>query len=217
MSVALVVVLGSCGGSGAEEPTTTSPAMFPTGVVRVWLDAVASGDLGRIASSVDETSAVIVIAAENDYSVGELASLLEGGLSGGVASTYWGSFEDSFREFRGISLSSIVVGDFEMLDVDDGEYAAVRLMTSEGATDVVTRRGEDGQWRIDMVATFGPALVRLLRAVLDEAADDPIGALVRSGFSRAVLPGLAAAIELDREDTLLQSQLGAMRVLVGDR
>ena len=197
------------------ETTTTSPATFPTAVVRDWLDAVASGDLVTIGSSVDETSAVIVIAAENDYSVGELGALLDGGLSEGVASTYWGSFEDSFREFRGISLASLVVGDFEMLDVESGEYAAVRLISSEGSTDIVALRGEDGQWRIDMVATFGPALIRLLRAMLDDAAGDPNGAVVRSGFSRAVLPGLEAAIELDREDTLLQSELGAMRVLVG--
>ena len=85
-----------------------------------------------------------------------------------------------------------------------------------GSREVIARRHEDGRWRIDMVATFGPALVRSLRTTLDAATTDPNGVVVRSGYARSVLPGLRAAIELNREDTLLRSELAAMELLVGN-
>ncbi len=216
-SVGLVLVLGGCGGGDGAATTTTSPATFPTAVVRDWLDGVGSGDLRAIANSVDETAATIVIAAENAYTVAELAALLDGGLPEGVASSYWTSFESAFEEFRGIKMSSLVVGDFSRIDVAAGEFAAVELTSPEGLAEVVTRRAEDGRWRVDMVATFGPALVRTLRSTLDAAATDPDGAVVRSGYARSVLPALEAAVALDSGDTLLQSQLAAMQLLVGDQ
>ncbi len=216
-SVGLLLLIGGCGGGDGAATTTTSPATFPTGVVRDWLDAVGSGDLRAIATAVDETSATVVIAAENGYTVGELAALLDGGLPEGVASSYWTSFESAFEEFRGIKMSSLVVGDFSPIEVDAGEFAAVELESPEGLAEVVTRRAADGRWRVDMVATFGPALVRTLRSTLDDAAADPDGAVVRAGYARSVLPALEAAVALDTGDTLLQSQLAAMRLLVGDQ
>ena len=204
------------GGSG-NAASTTEPARFPTAVVRDWIDAVTTGDLSKIAVAVDETSASILIATENSYSVDELAALLDGGISEGIATTYWSSFEEAFLEFRGVGFSSLVVGDFRSLNVADAVFAAVELVSPDGVSEVIARRHEDGRWRIDMVATFGPALVRSLRTTLDAATTDPNGVVVRSGYARSVLPGLRAAIELNREDTLLRSELAAMELLVGNQ
>ncbi len=182
-------------------------------MVRDWLDAVGSGDLGGIAASVDATSATVLIAAENGYSVEELAALLDGGVPEGVASSYWTSFNDSFREFRGLRLSGLDVGDFRGIDVDIAEFAAVELRSPDGVSEVVARRIE-GRWRVDMVATFGPALIRSLRATLDDAVNDPRGDAVRDGYVSAVVPGLTAAVALAPEDPLLRSELAAMEVLI---
>ncbi|MFQ5554979.1 MAG: hypothetical protein ACE5GC_06370, partial [Acidimicrobiia bacterium] len=122
-----------------------------------------------------------------------------------------------FREFQGIALSSLVVGDFRTLAVETVEFAAVELSSPQGSTEVVARRDEEGPWTVDMVATFGPALVRRLRGILDAAVDDPQGAVIRAGYVAAVLPGLEAATQLHEQDTLLQSELAAMHVLVGDQ
>lgn len=214
MLTAVTLVLGACGGDQVDDAvTTTMPATFPTAAVRDWLDAVSSGNLGDIAATVEETSATILISIENGYSVEELAGLLDGGLPEGVASSYWATFGDAFAEFRDLELSSLVVGDFTALDVERGEFAAVELVSADATSEVITRRDETGRWQIDMVATFGPALVRRLRTTLDAAADDPAGAAVRAGYSRVVIPGLTAAVELHADDTLLRSELAAMEVL----
>jgi hypothetical protein len=217
--VVATVLLGTLAvgcGDGDEATTTTTepPATFPTAVVQDWLDAVASGDLIGIAAAVEETSATILIAAENGYDTAELASLLDGGLTEGVASSYWSTFASSFRDFRGLSLDDLTVGDFRSLAVPEGEFAAVELIGPEGASYVLTRRDESGRWWIDMVATFGPALVRTLRRLLDDAVGAPEEPIVSAGFAAAVLPALAAAVALDGGDSLLRSELAAMQVLV---
>ncbi len=211
---AVTLVLGACGGDQVDdEVTTTALAAFPTAAVRDWLDAVSSGDLGDIAAAVEETSAAILISIENGYSVEELAGLLDGGLPEGVATSYWATFADAFAEFRGLEPSSLVVGDFRALEAESGEYAAVEVVSADATSEVITRRDETGRWQVDMVATFGPALVRRLRTTLDAAGDDPAGAAVRAGYSRVVIPGLTAAMELHADDTLLRSELAAMEVL----
>jgi hypothetical protein len=171
-------------------------------------------DLGGIAASVETASATVLIAAENGYTVDELAGMLEGGIPEGVGASYWGSFDASFREFRGVATSDLDVGDFRSLDVEGAEFAAVELRSPAGASEVVARR-VDGRWLVDMVATFGPALIRRLRATLDAAVDDPRSAPVRAAFVRAVIPALRAAVELSPRDPLLLSELGAMDKLAG--
>ncbi len=162
----------------------------------------------------DATSATILIAVENGFPVAETAALLEGGIPEGVAASYWRSFRSSFREFRGLPLSVLDVGDFQAIDVAGAEYAVVELSSPQAMSDIVTVR-RDARWTVDLVATFGPALVRSLRAVLDAALGDGAGEAVVAAYRSTVVPALRAAVELAPDDPLLRSELAAMEVLVG--
>lgn len=187
-----VLILAACG-DPAVTTTIAETGEFPTVVVRGWLDAVAHADLAGIESAVDGGGAAVLIAAENGFTPEELAVMLDTGIGETVAGSYWRSFAGSFEEFRGVPIDALVVGDFRSVSGAAEDYAAVAVIGEEGATDVITRRDDQGQWRVDLIATVGSPLVQRFRRLLEATPEDAAGNIVREHYRDTVLPALRIA------------------------
>jgi hypothetical protein len=205
------VLLAGCGG-GANETTVPSNDLEPGEVVTEWLGALSGPDVVDLASLVEPVGLAVVAAVENNLRSDELVGLLRSGLGDELAADYWGSFRDDFEAIHGESLSAITVGDLIRIPSDD-EHVAVAISTETSEGRVVLRRAGAG-WRIDFVATVGPALVGPMGEYISSALAGEYAAEVAEACTGAVVPGLEAASALDQGNTNLAFETEYIRQLV---
>ncbi len=207
--VILVLVAAACGGGDAE---TTEASQFPTGSVRSWFDALELNDTKSALELTFMTSMLVVLAAENDMSVADTATLLRRGATEDSAERYLGGFAQALRDRYGASLAEVTVDGFAQLSET---YAAVAV-TGEGTASIVTRRAPGGLWQVDMVGTVGPALVSQIRELLEEVEDGPDADTIRDVYRSDVLPALQAASLNDPENLGLASEIRVMESSLGE-
>jgi len=209
LSAILVFIVAGCGDGDTD---TTEPSQFPTGSVRSWLDALEIDDTVGALQLTHQESMLLILAAENDMRVAEIAPLLRRGATEDSAASYLHQFTEGLRGRYGESLADVTVDGFTQLDEI---YAAVTV-TGAGAATVITRRAPGGLWQVDLVATLGPALITQIRDLLEEAGEGEDGDTMRTVYQSGVVPALEAAAINDPEDLGLASQIRAIKGLLGD-
>lgn len=217
LTVALccALLVAACG--SAEEPaTTTTSGVSPVGpaaVVSEWLEAVIASDAQRLAELVDGDGLVILAAIENGFSEEGIAALLDEGMSTELVEEYWASFRAGFADFAGFPLRSIEVGSYEEFSLGEDPYAAVTISGGEGVTRVIASRRED-RWRLDLIASFGPAFAAQLRRMLLNLSEAPAADRIRAAYRSDVVPGLLAALRRAPGNRVLAAELERMALLL---
>jgi hypothetical protein len=206
-SIALVVALTVAACSPApEESTTQAPvsqpgAADPRAAVEGMLDALEAGDFERAAAlTVDDQ--MLAIAVTGNVPTDALQGVLDTG-GADIGANYWESFATNVQSFLGVGPGAVTTG-----AVDDVEVAGVRFATVELQVPVdaarrrfVVQQG-DG-WKVDVVATFGPALAQRLGKAADGFRSDPSAADILASLvrQRPSLEVALAAPGLDAETT----------------
>lgn len=207
--IAAAILVSSCG----DEPAVTTSlveANFPSAAVRVWLDAVGTGDRDEIHRVVEPSGEAVIVALENGFDADQLATAATAGLPPDLARQYWASFRSTFEEFRAAELSSLVVMDFELVEDGDAEFAFVEVEGPDGSGAVMARRAPSGQWQVDLVGTLAPALGSRLNDVAELAGSPEAVAKVDDIIRTVVVPALEVAAR-ESSDRTLRSVLDRLR------
>ena len=125
----------------------------------------------------------------------ETATMLAEGVPPGVRAEFWQGFVDGYPAFAEEEVADLQVGEVELFVVDGQEFGAVNvtLRRTAGAGSWVTRRADDGRWRVDIFASFGPAFASPLRDWLETVAEDDQGRLIRETLA-AQAPSFNSAL-----------------------
>jgi hypothetical protein len=201
--IGFVLLVGAC---SADAATNSTFERIPTAIAVDWVNAVAGADAMGIEEAVDQRGLIVVMAAENGYSLEETAGMLQGGVAAETSDGYWKAFREEFASFAGTPFRDLEVGVFEEFSSGDREYAVVTLRGTDGDGSVVARRGPAG-WQIDMVATIGPAFAGQMRNLAEQMDESTIASVVAAAFDEPVLPGLMAAAHLDPDNDTLQAEI----------
>lgn len=210
--LALVVFLiaAACGSSVEPETTTTAATTAgPPEVVSQWLDAVIASDVDRLIDLVDNDGVVVLAAIENGFTEQGTAALLDEGMPPDLVDEYWASFRSGFSEFAGFPIQAIEVGRYEEFSLGEDSYAAVVIANGDGVTSVMTSRRE-GRWRLDLIASFGPAFAAQLRRLLLNLSASPAAERIRDAYRSDVVPGLLAAMRRAPGNRVLAAELERM-------
>lgn len=210
--IALVLVAGGCD-SGASPETTSAEQLDPAAVVEQWLESVDAGDVARLETLVEPVGLAVMAGAENQVRSSEMASLIEGGVTGQLAQGYWRSFRDDFEAFRNIEIETITIGE-ERSVASSSDHVAVEVSTPEQTAVVVVRINEPAGWQVDMVATIGPGFASQLRTYLESALAGEQAEAIADAYRFAVVPGLDAATALDPDNALLVFETEFIRQIV---
>ncbi len=205
----MFLLLAGC--ASADEGETPTPSLGPAATTQAWLDALVSGEYALMEQLVEPTGLAIIAAVENNLRSDELVGLLESGFTDELRAQYWGGFGDSFTAFRGEPITAITVGEEAGLAGVAG-HTAVVLETDGAIGTVILIETPDG-WRIDFVATIGPALIGPLGEYLAAAIAGNHAALISSAYRDAVVPGLEAALALDQDNNALVFEAEYIRQL----
>lgn len=187
------------------------PSQFPTGSVRSWFDALEANDSAGALELTYQRSMLVIVGAENDMAIADLASLLRRGATAESAEAYLAAFGAALRERYSSSLAEVTVDDFSQI----GDSFAAVTVTGQGEATIMTRRNSDGVWQIDMVGTLGPALIGQVRALLEKAEDDDDGTTIRQTFEMDVIPPLEAVVAHDPANLALASELRLLKSELG--
>ncbi len=208
LALVLVLVAAACGDRDAD---TTEPSQFPTGSVRSWFDALAVNDSAAALELTHQESMLVVLAAENDMEIPQVAALLRRGATAESAARYLADFTIALRSRYGGNLAEVAVDGFAQIT---DTYAAVTV-TGEGPATIITRRAPGGLWQVDFVGTLGPALITQIRELLEGAGEGEDATTLRDSFETGVIPALEAAAVHDPENLTLASEIRAIKALLG--
>lgn len=213
--VSLAVVFSACGSS--EEPAPTVPTTIapatPADIAAAWIDAVIAGDVAELATLVEPAGLVVLAGVENAYTEAEMIALLDAGWPADLIGDYWSSFRSGFSKVAGIPLQAVTVGGHTVFPLGEVDFAGVVITSGEASTEFMTRSDADG-WRLDLIASFGPAFAGQLRRLLFGLSDGPEGQRIRSVYRSAVIPGLVAALRRDSGNRVLEDELERMTLFL---
>jgi len=209
----LILVAGAVACSDVE-PAPSVDLGTPEQRVAEWLTALDALDLGGLGSATDPARVALMAGAENDFTKGQMFAVIDDGLPGPTAQSYWSSFRSSFETFLGTDISEVTVGEVERYRIDDNEFAAVTVSQADASAEVITVLTDAG-WRVDLVGTAGgalaPQLTALVTLIVDETTGDDVEPAVR--YRSAAIASLRAALELAGENRALQLELDAIESL----
>jgi hypothetical protein len=193
-------------GEGAPEAAAT-----PQMVVADWVAALEAVDVGVLADTTMPANLALIAGAENAFTIDQLASIADLGLPQATARSYWMSFRDSVGGFLGSDVSSVTVTAADPFTVGTRSYSAVTISSGDTSTEVLTRLDPDG-WKVDLVATVGPALAvqirRLVATLVEEAGD-----ATAYTYAREAVDSLSAALARAPGDRALELELEAIEDL----
>ena len=205
------IVVTACSGDQTE---TSVVDETPDGVVTDWLGAMADLDIPTLAATTVPENVALVAGAENGFTTEQMAAILDDGLPSATARSYWSTFRDSFAALLGTPIVDIAVSGVGRFTVDDREFAAVGLQVDDAGTEILVAATDAG-WRVDLVATVGPALavqIRRLVAQIVEEGDDSVA----RRYARTAAISLGAALARDPEDRALDLEVEAIEDLPVD-
>ena len=209
--IAAILFLLLAGCASADEGEPPAPSLSPVAATQAWLDALASEDYTAMEELVEPTGLAVVAAVENNLRSDELAGLLESGFTDELHTQYWRGFNESLEAFRDEPLTAVTVGEEIGLAGMVG-HTAVVLETDRAVGNVILLETPDG-WKVDFVATVGPALMGPLGEYLAAAITGDHAAVIRTAYRDAVVPGLEAALALDQDNNALVFEAEYIRQL----
>jgi hypothetical protein len=163
------VLVAGCGDDDGGATTTTALAPTsttltgedtPLAAATTWLDALSVGQYPVANVVVVEEQFVLMLAVES-FSVELYEDLVSRGISAEVSRTFWESFAAGVRGFTGADITEIELVGERRFTTYGNEYAEVEAVSPRGDLTIVTVRGPDGQWFVDLLATFGPSFAPL--------------------------------------------------------
>jgi hypothetical protein len=212
-AVACLLLFAGCNGaapatdgSGPGEPSPGGQeappgAETPAAAVGELFEALAGDDIEAAADLTVPGQAVAVAVAERAPADEVLAILDTGGRP--VLVNFWRSFAASVVELSGAPIGDLEPGDAgEPFEVGGRRFAIVEvLVPGQGAQSFVVRE-LDG-WKVDLVATFAPALAANLGK-----APETFGGVAGGDRIVAAVRDERAALEAALADPALPSEMG---------
>jgi hypothetical protein len=200
-SLALLSLVVGC--TGAPEPVSepvpasTPGAPDPATAVSELLAALAAQDYER-ASGLTVDDQMIAIAVTGNVPTEALQSVLDGG-GADIGANYWQAFADNLQGFLGVTPAEVTVGEVTPIEVDGVQFAAVALSVPADRTSRRMVVQQTDGWKIDVVASFAPALAQRLGRSADMFRSDPSAADVLASLVRQ-RHSLGASLEADNVD-----------------
>lgn len=200
----LCLLLVACSNEPIAE-TTTSPSVSPPDEAGQALEAilgdVAAGDGTAV---VDERQIVLLAGAEG-ATTSEIADLFSAVGSGRVAVNFWRGFSEGLI-VDGVDLSDVRFGRVDEFTAGGIERSSIEVWDAPREQVRVWHLGRvEGEWRLDLFATFGDVYagpLRLLIRSLDPAADGYVEvatALTDQRSSLDLAPATQARLDLSSE------------------
>lgn len=198
VTVFCAMLLGGCGGdevastsTGAPSATTTTltGGATPLTAVTAWLDALSIGQY-PVADEVVVVEQFVLMLAVESFSVELYEDLVSGGVSPDVSNTFWESFAAGVRGFTGADITEVDLVGERRFDAYGRHFAEVEATSPRGDLTVVAVQASDGQWYVDLLATFGPSFAPLFNPWVDRLPADASGP--RQALARQ-LPSLQVA------------------------
>jgi hypothetical protein len=177
----------------APAPITTMLAGegTPLAAATTWLDALSIGQYPVADVVVVEEQFVLMLAVES-FSVDLYDELVTNGISSEVSRTFWESFSAGVRGFTGADITEIVLVGERRFTAYGNEYAEIAATSPRGDLTVVTVQSADGQWFVDLLATFGPSFAPLFNQWVDRLPPE-------SDSPRQALASQRASLEVARD------------------
>lgn len=204
-------MLAACSGI---EPEVTVPDLAPDAVVADWLVALDGLDLAALAAMTTPENVALIAGAENGFTTEQMAAILDDGLPPATARSYWSTFRDSFAALLGTPIADVRVSGVGRFAVDDREFAAVGIQVDDAGTEILVAATDAG-WRVDLVATVGPALAVQIRRLVAQIVDEGDDAVARR-YARTAATSLGAALARDPENRALDLEVEAIEDLPVD-
>lgn len=202
--VATLVVLGACDRGGSASTTTAEAAgpsveasSTPQEGVRRLLAALEDGGFEEAAGFVEPDQWAMVALAEG-AELGQVEEVLSGGATE-VGSNFWAGFVVGLGDTLGAGPGALRVGDVRRFDVDSVSFAEVEVyQVSDGARRRLVMRDDGPGWTVDVLASFGEALVPRLaqEAEVVRSTAGPTATTVLASMRR-VVPSLHAVLQLE--------------------
>lgn len=172
--LAVVIIACACSEADTGPDGTVVADLDPTGVVRTLLEAVDEGRFDDTPALTDGAQAGLLTLAEGADANDVVGTLADGGAA--VAANFWSGFAQTLDPDFDPDALEYEVGD--VITEEDREFVLVTATPpdAEPLTFVVR---QDGGWRLDLMATFGP--------VLAERLIPPVEALLSSANTNAAV------------------------------
>lgn len=189
--VALATVAPACSGASADPSGHDSPER----AVVAWFEAIDARDPVAASDAVHNASLTLILAIENDLDEAATADYLDTGVPIEVQAAYWASFAEGFSQFASRPVSTLTVGESELVVGGGLQFARVPITGGQGASSVVfTRQLPGGSWQVDLVATLADGFSSLLADRYDRLGAGEDAATIRAAFVDTVAPAMWAAI-----------------------
>lgn len=189
--VVLAIIAPACSGSGGDPDGHDSPER----AVVAWFEAIDAENPVAASAAVHNGSLTLILAIENDLDEATTADYLDTGVPTEVQAAYWSSFADGFSQFASRPVSTLTVGESELVVGGGHQFARVPITGGQGASSVVfARQLPDGSWEVDLVATLADGFSSLLADRYDRLGSSEDAATIRAEFVDTVAPAMWAAI-----------------------
>lgn len=191
-AILVVVVLSACDGDPSGEDTVElgPGADTPEEAISGLFDRLAEGEFAAAASLALPDQAALASLAEG-ASVADVAEALRDG-DAVIAANFWSGFAQSVDD---LLVQGVQVLGSSTASAEGVEFSIVEIGTAGGDIRHMTTREDDGH-RVDIFATFGPALAGRLypqvELLFDAPSDD--AAMILSGL-REQVPSLYIAAD----------------------
>lgn len=193
LAALVALALAACGGeSSGDQPVEAGPgADSPEAAVSELFEHLSSGEFEQAASLAMPAQAALASLAEG-ASVADVAEALREG-DAVIAANFWSGFAQSVDDML-VQGGVQVIGSSEV-SAEGVTFSIVEIETADGDIRHMTTREADGH-RVDIFATFGPALAGRLYPQVDllfgEVSEDT--AMILAGL-REQVPSLYIAAD----------------------
>lgn len=162
-AVVLAVVLAACSGGGASSSTSTvaAPADSHAAAFEALVEALEADDFATAADLSSGRQASLLALAEG-LSGAQVAALTDADRQMVIAN-FWAGFVTQLQPTLGSPLSALRTDGWTEVTVGEVDFATAELFRGSDAS---VRRmvlvEADGQWTVDLVASFPAALINLI-------------------------------------------------------
>ncbi len=156
------------------------------------LAALSSADFER-ASQLTVDDQMLSIAVTGNVPTDALQGVLATGGSD-IGRNYWESFANNLEGFLGVGPDQVSTGGITEIEVAGVSFASVQLIVPG---DSIPRRlvvQQTNGWKVDVVASFGPALAQRLGRAAEAFRVDPSAAGILESLARQ-RPSLQVSLE----------------------
>lgn len=159
---------------GGESPEAAISQLFA---------ALGDGDWEATAPLVFDDQLALLASIEG-ITPPETAAMLREGVPDPVRANFWEGFVEGFPLFAREEVAELLIGEVERRTVDGVQFGAVLTNFRYGGGEaVLVTRETNGRWRLDLMATFGPAFANPLREWLESLEADDHADTIRAAMA----------------------------------